>query len=336
MPGRHAAGAGALSVGVLGLGRMGLPIAARLARAGFVVSGFDIDDSRRRPAELVALSWAANADELAAGCDILVTVLPGPAEVKAAASRAFAHLAPKTCWIDLTSTDPRVATRLAALAAERSIASVAAPMGGGVEAAAAGRLTFFVSGAAGAVERAAPVLEVLGGAIGRAAGIRSLGDDIAAGPTAKLLANLLWFGQSVAVTEALLLGQALGLDLATLRDTLAASAGGSAFIDRHLDHLLAGDYLTSFGLDRCVEELDTVAELAGGAGVPFELSTLVGRMHRDALHEFGAVDGELLAAKLLERRAGRTLRSAPTTSAPAASAPAARPAPTVPTPRVKD
>ncbi len=107
-----------------------------------------------------------------------------------------------------------------------------------------------------------------------------------------------------------MLGQALGLDLATLRDTLAASAGGSQFIDRHLEFLLAGDYLEDFGIDRCVEELDTVTALADEAGVPFALSRLVAQRHRDALARFGAVGGELLAAKLLEEQASATLRLA--------------------------
>jgi 3-hydroxyisobutyrate dehydrogenase len=135
-----------------------------------------------------------------------------------------------------------------------------------------------------------------------------VGDDIGAADTTKLLANLLWFGQVVAVTEALLLGQTLGLEPAKLRDTLAASAGGSVFIDEYLDRLLVGDYLETFGIDRCVEELETLVSLAQDADVPFELSLTVARLHREALDRFGAIDGELLAAKLLEERARTSLR----------------------------
>jgi 3-hydroxyisobutyrate dehydrogenase len=79
------------------------------------------------------------------------------------------------------------------------------------------------------------------------------------------------------------------------------------FIDEYLDRLLTGDYLENFGIDRCVEELETLVRLADTRGVPFELSSLVARQHRDALERFGAVDGELLAAKLLEERAGMGL-----------------------------
>jgi 3-hydroxyisobutyrate dehydrogenase-like beta-hydroxyacid dehydrogenase len=158
-----------------------------------------------------------------------------------------------------------------------------------------------VGGAPDAVARALPVLDALGTH-------EVIGTDPGDGHIAKLLANLLWFGQVVAVTEALLLGQSVGLEPARLRVTLAASAGGSVFIDEYLDRLLDGDYLETFGLDRAVEELDTLASLARQEGVPFELSELVARLNGEALARFGAVDGELLAAKLLEERAGRTLR----------------------------
>jgi 3-hydroxyisobutyrate dehydrogenase len=124
-----------------------------------------------------------------------------------------------------------------------------------------------------------------------------------------MCANPLWFGQAVATAEALLLGQSAGIDLGTLRRTLADSAAGSDFIDRDLDALLAGDYLTSFGLDRVCEELSTTTALAREHQVPFELSRLVERTYRRALTRFGAVDGELLAVALLEEEAGRLLRS---------------------------
>ena len=118
----------------------------------------------------------------------------------------------------------------------------------------------------------------------------------------KLLANGLWFGQVVAVTEALLLGRAHGLDDERVRALLAASAGGSVFLDRHAPRLLAGDDMTDFGLDRVVEELHTLQALADDAGTPHRLQRLVAEVHRQALTEFGPVGGELLAARLLGLR----------------------------------
>jgi 3-hydroxyisobutyrate dehydrogenase-like beta-hydroxyacid dehydrogenase len=92
--------------------------------------------------------------------------------------------------------------------------------------------------------------------------------------------NLLWFGQAAAVTEALLLGRSLGLDPATLLGVFRRSAAGSAFLDGYGGALLDGDVLPAFGIDRVVEELDTLTALAEEASAPFELSTSVARLHR--------------------------------------------------------
>ena len=273
---------------MLGLGRMGAPIARTLALR-WDVAAFD-----------PVVAPEGSAEQLAAGVDVLVTVLPGAAEVAAVMPSVLAALRPGSLWLDLTSGDPRVTRSLARAAKTQEIDVVGAPMAGGPAAAEANLLRFYVGGAPGAVARALPLLHTLGSH-------ELLGDDPGNGHTAKLLANLLWFGQVIAVTEALLLGRSLGLDPAVLRRTLAASAGGSVFIDEYLDRLLAGDYAETFGLDRVVEELDTLASLARQEGVPFELSELVARLHREALARFGAVDGELLAAKLLEERDGRPL-----------------------------
>jgi 3-hydroxyisobutyrate dehydrogenase-like beta-hydroxyacid dehydrogenase len=263
---------------------MGAPIATRLADAGYDVLGYD-----------VALGGPTLP---AASVDVLVTVLPGPIELEDALIRdaGLAALRPDGLWVDLTSNAPDVAERIAALAATSGLASVGAPMAGGPSAAGDGTLRFFVGGADAAIERARPVLASLGE-------VDVIGEHVGAGCTAKLLANLLWFGQVVAVTEALLLGVSLGVPVGVLRRTLASSAGGSVFIDEYLDRLLEGDYLETFSIARVVEELDTLVRLANEYTVPFELSTLVARQHRDALDRFGAVDGELLAAKLLEERA---------------------------------
>jgi 3-hydroxyisobutyrate dehydrogenase len=289
------------SIGVLGVGRMGLPFARNLVAAGFPVTVYDVDPARSSAANAVV---ASSARLLAERSDILITVLPGVAEIEDAMlgpDGLVDSLPAGSLWLDLTSNDPRVAWTIAERATARSIQSVGAPMAGGVAAAVAGSVLFYVGGAEAAVQRARAVLEVLGS-------VDHVGENVRNGYVTKLLANLLWFGQVVAVTEALLLGQALGLSPAALRQQLSGSAGGSVFVDEYLDRLLDGDYLGTFGIDRCVEELEILVSLANSADVPFELSATVARLHREALVRFGAIDGELLAARLLEDRAGRTLR----------------------------
>ena len=289
-------------IGIIGLGRMGGPIAARLIAAGLDVATHDSRADSGRTVD--------DAATLAASVDVLVTVLPGTPELSAVMEAV--SLREGGLWLDLTSADPTVAAEIASALAAGGVESVGAPMGGGPSAAAAGELSFFVGGGGASIARIRPILDLLGTTT-------IMGDDVTVGYTTKLLANTLWFGQAVAVAEALLLGQAQGIDPKRLSDALAASPGGSVFLSDHLPALLDGDYLETFGIDRVVEELDSVTGLARRHGTPIELTERVARTHREALDEFGAINGELLGMKLLEHRAGRLIRS----SEPAKSTPSA-------------
>jgi 3-hydroxyisobutyrate dehydrogenase-like beta-hydroxyacid dehydrogenase len=268
-------------VGVLGLGRMGAPIAARL----------------RERFEVVAADPVVAPEGSVAGVDVLVTVLPGPPEVRAALLETLPQLEPGAVWLDLSSNDPRVVDGVVAVAAERGVASAAAPMSGGPAEAAAGTLRFFVAAPDAVRDLVGQVLDPLGSPFDPFVGERPSQAHLV-----KLLANGLWFGQVVAVTEALLLGRAHGLDPETLRALLAQSAGGSVFLERHAPRLLAGDDMTDFALARVAEELDALQALAASAGTPHALQALVAGVHREALAEYGPVDGELLAARFLGLR----------------------------------
>lgn len=266
---------------------MGRPIAVRLVEAGHDVRVNDAD------AAAAAGFATASVPELAAWSEVLLTVLPGTPELVEVAGQLGSIAG---MWVDLTSADPR---RVTEIAAGRRF--VGAPMSGGPEGAASGALRFSAGGPADALAIARDVLEALGEIV-------ETGPDAASGYTVKLLANLLWFGQSIAAAEALLLGQRVGLEPAALRALLADSPGSSAYLEAWAPRLLEGDYLRSFGLDRIVEELESLTGLAADFGIPFELSEVVARLHREALERYGAVDGELLATALLEERAGRLLR----------------------------
>jgi 3-hydroxyisobutyrate dehydrogenase len=88
-----------------------------------------------------------------------------------------------------------------------------------------------------------------------------------------------------------------------LREVLADSAAGSDFIRRDLDALFAGDYMCTFALDRCCEELQTVTELARDHRLPFQVSDSVAELYRQALRRYGSADGELLGIAMLEEQA---------------------------------
>jgi len=295
------------TVVVLGAGRMGLPVIGHWVRAGFRVHAVDPDPQQRSAAwSSGARTVRACAGPETAVADVVVTVLPGAAEVgtEMLEHRTVDHVAPGAVWLDLTSGDPATTAEVARELAARSVGSVTAAMAGGVQAARSASLEFYVGGAQEAVTAVRPLLDVLAGSGGA---VRPVGGDVGAGQLVKLLANLLWFGQAVAVTEVLLLGRAAGLDVPDLVGVLRTGAGGSAFLDRHAGALLTGDDLADFGLDRCVEELEVLERTADRVGSPFDLSGRVVDAYRAALERYGAVDGELLASRLLQERAGRRL-----------------------------
>ncbi len=289
-----------------GLGRMGLPMCAALVGAGYQVTATDARAEAEEAAVACGAGWRDTPAQAAAVAGVLITMLPGAGTAQAAMlgeDGALNGLAAGATWIDMTSSAPAVIRPIREQAIGQGVEVLEAPVGGGIAAAREGTLQLFVGGEAAAVERHRALLEVVGDP-GRIVHVGGHGT----GYTAKLLVNLLWFGQAVATAEALLLGQRAGIPPAVLEHALAGSAAASTFIRRDIGFVFRGDYLTSFGLDRICEELEAVNALADDCQVPHELSDLVRRTYRRALARYGPVDGELLAVALLEEEAGRKLR----------------------------
>ena len=300
-------------IGLVGLGRMGVPICANLVRAGYGVRAGDRRPEAAEQAARCGARWVPQLARLAAGADVLITVLPGAGEVRELMLGAgvAAALRSGTTWIDMTSNSPTAMTEIRNAVLGRGVQVLDAPVGGGVAAAWHGALQLLVGGQARVVAQHRDLLEILASP----GQLRHVG-GYGAGYTAKLLINLLWFGQAVGTAEALLLGLASGLDLGILRDVLADSAAGSRFIDDDLPALFGGDFMRTFGLDRCYEELQIVTELARDHHLPFPVSEAVADVYQRALRRYGPADGELLAVRLLEEQAGLELRHGPATPGP--------------------
>lgn len=296
-------------MGIVGVGRMGLPICANLVRGGYAVTAADVRGEAQEAVLGCGARWAGLAAEAVAGADVVMTVLPGTAELLELMSGPgglLAALRPGVTWIDMTSASPAAGKLLARESLARGIGMLEAPAGGGPAAAAAGRLQLFAGGDAALLKRHQPLL----GVIADQDRITHMG-GAGAGYTAKLLVNLLWFSQAVTAGEALILARQEGIDPGVLQSAVLGSAAASSFMDRDVSALLRGDYLATFGLDRCCEELAAVTAAARDAGVPFRLSGHVEQVYRQALSRYGAADGELLPIAMMEEQAGVQLRPEP-------------------------
>lgn len=292
-----------VDVVVVGAGRIGLPVAARLAAAGNAVGVVDVRLELQATVEAVGARWLGAGLSFIASAHqrpmAVVTVLPGSPELRDAMLGGLAgagaglidQMLPGTLWIDMTSAAPDLAIELASAAAEQEIRYVDAAVGGGPTNAEQGTLTLYVGGEDRDVHIARPLLACLT----KADGIHHLGGH-GTGYSSKLLINQLWFAQAVICSEVLVLALRLGLDLPKFAGLIEDSPAASAFARDYLPHLMNEDYLPAFGLHRVVEELDSLVRAAGVTGAPWLVSTAVRDLHRDALTHFGTVDGELLGA----------------------------------------
>jgi 3-hydroxyisobutyrate dehydrogenase-like beta-hydroxyacid dehydrogenase len=284
-------------VTIVGVGRMGGAVCARLVESGFEVVATDILPARRADIEAAGARWADGLKAATVGADIVVTVLPGPPEVSAIADPLTTAMAAGALWLDLSTASPAIAEAVRTTAERRDIAVVDAPLGGSPEDARDERLLCFAGGSDDDLDRARPVLEAI------ARKVVHVGPH-GSGYLTKLLANALWFGQAVATAEALAIVDRAGLDVAQIQGALAQSAAGPGFITDDAPALIAGDTMPAFSLARCAEQLRSLQGAAADLSVPAEVLDAVAGVYDGAVREYGEVDGELLGARFAAHRAG--------------------------------
>jgi 3-hydroxyisobutyrate dehydrogenase len=208
-------------VGFIGLGNMGLPMAANLIKAGHAVSGFDVnEDAGAR----LAAGGGTKAQSIAEACkdpEVMITMLPAGEhvrEVYLGEGGVLAAVAPGTLLIDSSTIDVETARQVAQAAQARGFAMIDAPVSGGVAGAQAATLTFMVGGENEAFERARPLLEAMGKTIVHAGGPGN-------GQAAKICNNMILGASMIVVAEAFLLAEKLGLDAQKLFDISSKSSG---------------------------------------------------------------------------------------------------------------
>lgn len=207
------------SIGVIGLGNMGGPMAANLLKAQHRIAGYDVVG-----AAVAALAGkgghaAQNIADAAAAGDVVITMLPaGPQvrEVYFGPGGILAHARPGALLIDCSTIDVETARAVAAAAAEKGLQMLDAPVSGGVIGAEAGSLTFMVGGEAAAFARAEPILRAMGRTIIHAGPSGS-------GQTAKICNNMMLAVSMIAVCEGFALAEKLGLPAQTLFDICSKS-----------------------------------------------------------------------------------------------------------------
>ncbi len=271
-----------LTIAFIGLGNMGLPMAANLAKAAHRVTAFDLSADAVAKARTQGLQIAASAAEAVEGADVVVSMLPASRHVESlflGDDGLLARLASGALVIDCSTIAPASAKKVAQAAAARGLAMIDAPVSGGTAGATAGTLTFIVGGDAVALERARPVLQDMG------KNIFHMG-DAGAGQVAKLCNNMA-LGVIMAVTgEALALGVAHGLDAKVLSQMMAVSTGRSWATEvcnpwpGVLENAPASrGYSGGFGSDLMLKDLGLAVEAAMGIGATIPLGELARNLY---------------------------------------------------------
>jgi 3-hydroxyisobutyrate dehydrogenase len=206
------------TIGFIGLGNMGAPMAANLVKAQHRVAGYDIVAEARAALAGNGGHAAAGIAEAAAG-DIVITMLPAGPQVRAVylgPDGIIAHARPGALLIDCSTIDVETARAVAATAGEAGFPMLDAPVSGGVIGAEAATLTFMVGGEEAAFARGEPVLRAMGRTIVHAGPAGS-------GQTAKICNNMILGASMIAVCEGFALAEKLGLPAQTLFDICSTS-----------------------------------------------------------------------------------------------------------------
>ncbi|MGC2331727.1 MAG: NAD(P)-dependent oxidoreductase [Candidatus Acidiferrales bacterium] len=249
------------SIGFIGLGLMGKPMAQNLLRAEFPLTVWNRTKSKADDLVRAGAKLAENPREVAARSDVLITIVSDPPALEEVlfGSGALDALRKGAILIDSSTVSPDTARRVAAACAERGVDFLDAPVTGGTWGAEKGELVFMVGGEAKVLDRAKPVLEAMGKKF------FLLGPN-GAGQTVKLGMNLLLALEVDAWAESLALVTKAGVPAERLIEVMQSSMGHARLLDVKTPLMLKNEYPASFPLRLMHKDLRLALELARAHG----------------------------------------------------------------------
>jgi 3-hydroxyisobutyrate dehydrogenase len=290
----------AVSVGFIGLGNMGNPMAANVLKNGFPVTVFDKNPRTMENLVQAGAKAASSAKQVAESAEILLTCLPGSPEVEALYLEAggLIEIAKSgTVLVDLSSVLPSTPRKLEPRATARGLQYLEAPVSGGVTGARAATLAIMTGGDAAVLERVRPILRAIG------PNIYHVG-KAGAGNTIKAINNMMSSVNALAMMEGMVLGLKAGLDLETMAKIVKASSGNSNALARVERNLLPRDFEPGFKVQLMNKDLDTFNTIARELHVPVSFANIAQRYQQAALAAGLGEKDTSVVFTLIERLAG--------------------------------
>jgi 3-hydroxyisobutyrate dehydrogenase len=270
------------TIGFIGLGNMGLPMAANLAKNGHTVRGFDLSKANLDAAVARGVKAALSAQDAAKDADIVMTMLPAGKDVLAVWGQAGTLRAARkgTLFIDCSTIDVASSRLAHELAAEAGMLSLDAPVSGGVGGAEAATLTLMVGGSKEAFEKAKPALDGVGKKAVHCGGA-------GLGQAAKICNNMMLGINMIGTSEAFVLAEKLGLDKQAVFDVISTSSGATWVINNYCP--VPGPvpstpanhgYKPGFATALMAKDLNLSQEAARSAGVATPMGAHAAQLYR--------------------------------------------------------
>ena len=293
-----------MRIGFIGIGTMGRPMAANLAKGGHEIVAFDIDAAA---AERFAVAHAATATadlvEIAAA-DVVITMLPTGSDVRSALlemqDATFARaLAAGTIVVDMSSSEPVGTRALGVEIARRGAVLIDAPVSGGLARAKTGQLTIMIGADdTAAREKIRPVLKLMGTKLFDTGGLGS-------GHAMKALNNFVAAAAFAATAEAMMIGDAFGLDPATMIDIMNVSTGRNFHTDVVMkDHVIGEKFASGFTVGLLAKDVGIAADLGCAMTIEAPLTRLVRERWAEARDVLGPKRDNTEAYRAWARKKG--------------------------------
>ena len=258
-----------MKVGFIGLGIMGSRMAANLQKRGYELIVYNRSRQKADPLVAGGAVWAPTPADAAKQAGVIITMLSTPdavAETALLGKHGFLnHLAARSLWIDCSTVNPAFSRLMASEAAQRKVRFLDAPVAGSKGPAELGQLLFFVGGEKADVDEARPLFEAMGRAVHHMGG-HGMGTSM------KMVNNIMLSQAMIAFSEAVTLGESLGMPMALLFDTLLSSPVTAPFLALKRPKIESGVFDTEFPLQWAHKDLQLAADTAYETGVAMPLA----------------------------------------------------------------
>ncbi len=295
------------TIGFIGVGSMGKPMASCLRKAGYKLTVMDADAQAARDfAATIGAATAGSGAELARQSDVIITMLPTSAIVEsvlAGDDGVLSSIKKGAVILEMSSGIPSQTQKLAAMAREAGAALLDAPVSGGVSRAITGELAIMVGGTARQVEENRAVLSCMGKSVVHTG-------EVGSAHAMKALNNLVSAGGFLIGVEALLIGQRFGLDPDVMVDVLNSSTGmNNSTQKKFKQFVLSRQFNSGFGLDLMVKDLTIALGIAVDSATPAPFSALCRELWASSASLLGKGQDHTAVAKLLEQLSNTEIKS---------------------------